>query len=275
MSVRNEEEREFFVPVDTHKQTGFEYAVVAEISHSKVPRRKGKLHQQQNGTFQSKELESGVVQPGKSKRGPGREKGHNYGRAQDGDRQVSSSTGTAHSSQQASVLASVYNQQMNMHPPRHLSTDATTGTTQYFKASQSRPYPNATGPGSFRHPLANYQFDPGTARMTGGSSSASSPQYLPSYYPPPVHYPPPGFLHPSMYSADRMNNNVHKRNSPAKGDGSSGVNIVKSRLLDQDMIQGSVEPVPTENSVDSPTHKSQSKVSEQVIQPRVLRATDL
>lgn len=254
-SLRNEEEREFSVPVDVYKQqtgNGFEYPGVAELSQSKVPRRKEKIH-----GFQSKDLEGSGVVHGKYKRGPGKEKGH--GRAgilaQDGS-QVSCSS-TAHSPQQSSVLASVY--QPMHHPPRHSSTDATTAGT-HFKSSQSRPYQNATGPGSFRQPpLVNYQFDPGTARMTAGSSGSShssGPQY--PYYAPPVQFPP-GFLHPSMYSPGV---NIHKRNSPAKGDGNSAANA-KNRM-DHETI-GSVE-VPIENSADSPSIKSQSKVSEQVKQ---------
>lgn len=155
-----------------------------KMCQSKVPVLKGKI-QQQNGTFQ---LTGGMTSaPGlgmwlKRKRGPDQAKGSRiWSSCRNGSSEwryrlvVPVSLPTAHSSllvwlRSISILLVT----------RHSSS----GT--HNKTSQSRPYPNATGPGSFRHPLANYQFDPGTTRMTGRNNSASShssdPQCMPSYY---------------------------------------------------------------------------------------------
>ena len=168
-----------------------------------------------------------------------------------GMNQVSSSTA-------GPVPTSTYQQ---VHPPRHSSVDAAAAGGPHFKTSQSRPYPNATGPGSYRHPLANYQFDPGTARMAGGSpgpSHSSSPQYAPAYYPG-YTLPgmvPPGFPH-VLYSQGM---NIYKRNSPANGDGNNGMNAKNRTGQDTNgSIEGSVE-----NSGDSPRNRSRTKASEQV-----------
>ncbi|KAG0604768.1 hypothetical protein M758_9G006000 [Ceratodon purpureus] len=272
VSAGNEEERELSASVEICNQAGngCEYSGVDEASSSRMRSRKAKIHQQ-NG-IQSKDPDGSGIVHGRSKRGPGKAKGawpvddgkekaHGRGGlvAQDGDsNQVSSSSaGGSSCPQQSHIPASGY---QNVHAPRHSSSDATGGP--HFKNSQSRPYLNATGPGSFRHPLANYQFDPGTARMTGagsGPSHSSPPQYLLSFYPgyAPMGMYPSGFPH-VMYSPGM---NIHKRNSPAKGDGNSGMNAKNRAGPD---TNGSLE-VSSENLADSPRNRSQPKASEQIM----------